>query len=383
MPGKAKAAVSDSPAPETTGKGEKKVSWVELYFDLVIVFAVTQVAAKLHHDISWSGVLKALILFIPIYWAWVGTSIHSNMNDVDTPVERLAIFTIALGGMLMALAVPEALHDRGTLYAASYLGIRIVLAMLLPAQRRFAPGPYSTALLVTAPMLLIGSFLHGDARLWVWGLAGLLDLSSPRIFRKRLIALKVDPAHLPERYGLFVIIALGESIVAVGLEAASYEHLSDEAILALAASFIVTSGLWWTYFAFGASAIDHAIHIAQTRVDMIRLVLTYAHVSFIGSIIAVAVGLTDAVAHPGEHLHMGPVALLYGGTGLFLATFGYTRYTMFKQHSWTRLPAAAVCFALLPLGTHVPTEWAVAILAVVVIALNSVEHIRVKKAGSL
>ena len=362
---------------------EKRVSWVELFFDLVLVFAITQVAALLHHEPTWGGAARALVVFIPIYWGWVGTSIHGNTNDVDTPLERLAIVAIGLAAFVMALAVPGAFGTRGALFAVAYLGLRIILVALLSRERRLIPGPYTLALFVTAPLLILGSAFSGHTRLTVWAIAGVLDLSSPRLFRHRLINLQIDPSHLPERYGLFVLIALGESIASVGLKAAAHPELSAAVLSATIAAFVLTCAMWWTYFAFGASAIHYAIEIADVRVDMIRQVLTYAHLVFVGAIVAVAVGLSDVVSEPSRPLASGSNALLFGGCATYLLTFGYTRYRMFRLHSVTRIPAGLACALLLPLGTHLDAGLAVTLLALVLVSLNVIEYVRVRRNGSL
>jgi low temperature requirement protein LtrA len=356
-----------------TESDEKRVTWAELFFDLVFVFAVTELSELLHHDHSLAGVARAVVVFVPLWWAWVGTSIHANTHDVDNPLDRIGIFAVGLCGLFMALAVPLAYGNRGLLYGASYLALRILLAALVFRGPRMSLNAFSVGLVVTGPLVLAGGLAGGGWRVGFWALAGLVDLSTPALVRRRLARIRFDAAHLPERFGLFVIIALGESIIAVGLNAAKADPLGLMVLGGVAAAFAFTCSLWWVYFAFAASAVRHAIAIAKVQTDIIRQVLAYGHLCLIGSIIAVAVGLAEVVAHPSSRLAPSVAALLVGGCALYLATFGYTRWRMFGAVSWTRLAAAAVCMAFLPAASRVPGLAALLILTAVVVGLNVVE----------
>jgi low temperature requirement protein LtrA len=368
---------------ETAGavQQEKRVTWAELFFDLVFVVAVTQVSALLHGDHSLAGVGKAAIVFAPIYLAWVGTTIHANTHEVDSPGERIGIFAVGAGGLFMALAVPEAYGERGLLFALSYLAMRVVLAALVwPTHRSIPINSFTAAVFVTGPLLVLGALVDGNARVAVWAVAAVIDLFVPWLARTRLADLPFDMGHLPERFGLFLTIALGESIVAVGLTAAD-RPTSGPRLAAVLASYVLACGLWWVYFVFAADAIRHALETSAIKTDVIRPVLSYAHRSFIGSIIAIAVGLGEAVAHPTDALPFDLAALLIGGCALYLATFGYTRWRMFHLVSTTRLTAAAVCLALLPLSQVVSALALTTLLAAVLVVLNLVEWGRVR-AGS-
>jgi low temperature requirement protein LtrA len=357
----------------------KRVTWAELFFDLVFVFAVTEVSALLHHDHSWPGVGRAVVVFVPIWWAWVGTSIHANTHNVDNPLDRIGIFAVGLCSLVMALAVPGAYGERGALFGGGYLALRLVLAALVFRGPALTLNTFSVGLLVTGPLLAIGGALHGGWRVGLWAAAGLVDLSVPALVRRRLARIRFDAEHLPERFGLFLIIALGESIVAVGASAVA-DPLSPARLAAVAAAFTLACALWWVYFVFAASAVRHAVATARIQTDIIRQVLAYGHLAFIGAIIAVAVGLAEVVAHPLTPLALDVAALMVGGTALYLAVFGYTRWRMFGTVSWTRLGAAAVCVLLLPAVLGVPALAALLALVVVTVALNVLEAAIVARA---
>lgn len=350
------------------------MTWAELYFDLVFVFAITQVSALLHHDHSWAGCLRALIVFVPIYWVWVGTSIQSNLNDMNQPLSRLAIFAVALGGLFLALSVSHAYEDWGLLFACAYWASRLVLGARLFLAPRLVLNPYTVSMLITGPLLVVGALLDGNARVAVWLIAAVLDLSTPTLFRARLQAMHFDAEHLAERFGLFVLIAIGESVVAIGAPVAAQSELEAWTLIAVATAFALSTGLWWVYFHFATDAMRHALATATVQLNVTRHVLSYGHVAFIASIIAVSVGMTDAVNHPTSPMDHGVAALLYGGCAVYLATFGYTRWMMFRQVATTRLTAAGVVLVLLPVAFLVDAVAALALLAVVVAGVNLVEY---------
>lgn len=373
-------------APEAaprTDDTEKRVTNAELFFDLVFVLCVTQVSTMLHADHGWAGAGRALVVFVPLYWAWVGTSVQASTHDVNNTVDRLVIFAAGLGGLFMALAMPQAYGSRGLMFGAAYLAVRLVLAARVAALGGVLIGPFGVGALITGPLLLVGGLLHGDARTAVWALAATADLSTPMLARRRLTRVAVHPSHLPERFSLFVLIALGETIVSVGAPVAGIADPTAAELLAVAVSFVLIAALWWVYFAYATDAIRHALTTATIRVDLVRQVLSYAHLVLIGSIIAVAVGLTASVQHPDQPLSGGSGVLLVGGCALYLATFGYTRWRMFRLLSTTRLVAAGLSLLLLPAVARFPALATLSLQAGLAVALNIWEPVRIQRKGML
>lgn len=367
----------------TVPPAEKRVVWAELFFDLVFVLAITQVSSLLHADLTWSGAGRALLAFIPIYWAWVGTSVHANTHDVDNPLDRLGVFAVGLCGLLMALAVPHAYGDRGALFGAGYLTARIVLALLVTRGPLAGANHFTVAAAVTGPLMLAGGVLDRPARVALWGLAAAIDLATPALVRRRLSRVSFNAEHLPERFGLLLIIALGEAIASVGLPASRAHHLTAGTITAVAGAYLLACGLWWVYFHFAADAIRHGLATAVIRGDVVREVLAYAHLGFVGGVIAAAVGLGEVVLHPGDRLPASVTALLFGGCALFLGTFGFTRWRLFRKRSTTRVTAAVILLATMPAGPRVPGLAALAIVVTVVAALNVYEYVRVRRHGDI
>jgi low temperature requirement protein LtrA len=369
------------PVSEAGSGADKRVTWVELFFDLVFVFAVTQVSSLLHEEHSWAGVGRAVIVFVPMYWAWVGTSMHGNLHDVDRPRDRIGVFAVGLCGLLMTVAVPAAYGSRGLLFGASYWAARAVLFPLVQrTYRGIGFNSYTAGATISGPLMLLGGLVHGPARVTAWSIAAAVDLFVPYLARRRLARVPFEPSHLSERYAGFVIIALGESVVDTGITAADLP-LTTPRIFAVAVAFALACALWWVYFALAATAIRSALQSAPVAIEAIRPVLPYGHLGFIVGIIAVAAGIGQVIAHPLAHLHVNAAALLCGGAGLYLATFGYTRWHLFHTVAAPRLVAAAACVALLPLAPRAAALVIPAGLLAVTVALNAVEARIVRLAG--
>jgi low temperature requirement protein LtrA len=372
----------DRPSANRPEQAERKVSWLELFFDLVLVFAITEVAALLHADHSWQGVGMAFVVFAPIYWAWVGTSVHANTHTVENPLKQIAVLAIGLCSLFMALATPGAYDDdRGLFFGLSYFVARCVLLVLVLHGRRIAYAPYVVPVLVSGPLLVLGGILGGSAQVAVWALAVAVDLATPALVRRRLTSVQFDPSHLPERFGLFLIIALGESIIVIGETSASSAHLDADVILAVATGFVLTCALWWMYFVFAATTVQAALAAARVQSTIIREVLAYGHLVLIAGITATSVGVGEVVAHPGEHPSTSVLGLMFGGCALYLATFGYIQWRMLGAWSSTRWGGAAIVLALLPAATLLPALAALGLLAAVCVSLNVVENALVKGRG--
>jgi low temperature requirement protein LtrA len=360
-------------------EGGKRVAWAELFFDLVFVFAITELVALLHHDHSWAGVGRAVVVFLPVYWVWVGTTMQTNRRDLDRPAERIAVFFVALCGLVMAFALPYAYDDRGLLFALAYWAARLGFGLWAFRGELFHVQPFTVSMVFTGPLLVVGALFDDPVREILWLAGAVIDLAMPSVLRRRLAAMTFDAGHLTERFGLFVLIAIGESIVAIGVPVAnSGAAVGFGTLAAVGGAFLLCCGLFWVYFHFANDAMRHALTIAPTQLTITRHVLSYGHVAFIAAVVAIAVGMEETVAAPGRHLSWAYAGFLFGGTALFLATFGYTRWMMFHTWATTRLTTAAAVLVLLPVAHALPSLAAIFLLALVVVALNVAEYIRVE-----
>ncbi|WP_035848943.1 low temperature requirement protein A [Kitasatospora azatica] len=358
---------------------EKRVTWAELYFDLVFVFAITQVSGLLYQSQGAGAVPRALVVFIPVYWCWVGTTVQANVRDVDNARDRLGIFAIGLSGLGMAMALPDAYGSRGLLFGLSYWVARLVLLAMLSSLAGAWRGPFGIGPVISGPLLVAGGLVAGDARLVLWATAALIDLAGPAVLRNRLASVNYHPGHLPERFGLLMLVAVGESIVATGAPVAAERTLSAAELVAVAAAFTISCALWWVYFVHANDAMRYAVTVTGSRRDLIRRLFSYAHLVLIAAVLAVAVGFHGTVVRPGQELGLRTLALLYGGCALYLLTFNYTRWIMFRAIATTRLGAAVVVLALLPVVRRMPALGALLVLAVVLVMLVVLEEARVRR----
>jgi low temperature requirement protein LtrA len=222
-------------------------------------------------------------------------------------------------------------------------------------------------------VFVIGAFLPSGPRQAVWAVAVVVEIVSPALLGRRLHGMRFEPAHLAERFGILVIIALGESVISVG---ATAEHagLTVPVLLALALTFVLGAALWWMYFSFGASAIEHALRTHPTQALVVRDVLSYGHFALLLGLLLAAVGARDVVAHPGATPPVFTACLLPAGTALYVLTFGFTRWRMFGAPTWTRVGAGAVLVAACGLAPLLPGAANLAIVVAVVVAVNVYEY---------
>jgi low temperature requirement protein LtrA len=229
---------------------EHQVTPLELFFDLVFVFAITQVTSLLTHDPTWHGVLRGLLVLAAVWWAWTGYAWLTSTMDVDEGGVRLAVLAATAMMLAVALAVPHAFGTDAILFGVAFLLVRLLHLVLYSLAGRDDPD-FMGALLRLAPteavgasLLVVAAFLAGNARLAIWLVALAIDFVGPLMIR--LEGWRIAPAHFAERHGLVVLIALGESIVAIGVGAGF--ALVTRVLAAAAFGLVVVSALWWLYF---------------------------------------------------------------------------------------------------------------------------------------
>ncbi|MCO1594221.1 low temperature requirement protein A [Micromonospora sp. RHAY321] len=359
------------------------MTWEELFFDLAFVFALTQFSEQLHEDHSWFGIGRALILFVPVYWAWGGVVLYTNQRDMRSLLDRVGIITLGLVSLLMALTIPRAYDDYGLLFVAIYVAGRVLLTGLalrhLPSWRRLLVGPYGVFLL-TGPLLLAGALVQGAARVILWAVAATVDLLSPWVARHLVAQSRVQAAHFTHRYGLLIILVFGESLIQVGAVAA-HERLTFARFIAIAAAYALVSILWYAYFGYGLSDFRRALEQAPDQPDLRRTVLVYGHLLFSFGIITIAVSLVEMVPAPLDVLPSREAMLLAGGCALFLLTFAYAYWRIHHTVAWRRVGAGAACLLLVPLATLIPALVAVASLILVIAVMVVVEEMVMRRQG--
>jgi low temperature requirement protein LtrA len=343
-------------------EGEDRVQPVELFFDLVYVFAVTQLSHLLLGHLTVRGALQTLVLLLAVWWAWVYTVWFTNWFDPNQLAVRLVLVTLMGGSLAMSAAIPDAFGGDGWQFAAAY----VVIQVGRPGWASVALGPSHeltpnlrrvTAWAVFSGVLwLAGAAVSGDARLVVWMLAAAVDygapaigFATPRLGRSTTADWTIAGGHFAERCQLFIIIALGESVLATG---ATWSDLPGalDTTLAVAIAFLGSVGLWWVYFDRGALRGLRAIAAAADPGRLARSAYTVIHVVMVAGIIAFAAADDETIAHPGEAATVATAALIFGGPLVYLLGTALYQRALTGDVPRSRLAGVAALAALSPLA---------------------------------
>jgi low temperature requirement protein LtrA len=361
-----------------TLRKQDRVTPLELFFDLVFVLAITQCTTLMSHHPSWEGVVQGLLVLGILWWAWVGYAWLTSVLDPEEGAVRLAIFGAMAALLVVALAVPEAFGGLALVFALAYGAVRVAhigLFMLASPEddslRHSVLGlAVSTAIAVA--LLAAASLFDGLAQGALWALALFLDMAGPYFFGSE--GWKLMPEHFAERHGLIVIIALGESIVAIGVGAAGALSLGIGAAAVLGVA--LSAGLWWVYF--DIVAIVSARRLAEAEPGRVRNELardsySYIHFPIIAGTVLVALGLKTTIGHFGGHLHAVPAFALLGGVALYLLGLAAFRYRHVRTLSRRKLLLAIVLLLLVPVATELPALATLALANVLLWALIAYE----------
>jgi len=308
-----------------------RVTFVELFFDLVFVFAVTQLSHMLAEHLTLGGALQTLFLLLSVWWVWMYTCWFTNWIDPDKPSVRILMFLLMLAGLLMSAAIPNAFGHEGLLFAIAYAFIQVVRSVFMVfATRGHDPVNHrnfqriTAWLAVSAVFWIAGGLASGGERVAAWIFALSLEIGGPfvgyfvpGIGRSNTTDWKVDGAHMAERCALFVMIALGESILVTGATAASLPA-TTAAVCAFLVAFFGSVAMWWIYFNIGAERGSREITGSADPGRYARAVYTYFHIPIIAGIVVGAVGDELTIAHPAGHLELPAAIALLGGPALYL-----------------------------------------------------------------
>jgi low temperature requirement protein LtrA len=363
------------------GEGATQITTVELFFDLVYVFAVTQLSHLILDNLTVAGVTRAAFLLLIVWWAWIYTTWMANWFDPRSPAVQAVLTGVMLASLLMAAALPEALGDHGVLFAVSYVTLQVgrnlaaasLLARSHPLRDVFERLVGWSA--VSGALWLAGSALEGDRRLLLWIPAVALDLAAPvagywlpRRGRAATTDYDIEGGHFAERCQGFIIIALGESIVVTGATAAD-AGLTATVVLCLVIAFLETAALWWLYFGAAAEHSRAAMTASDDPGRLARDAYTYLHLPIVAGIIAAAVGDDLLIAHPHEALHGVGLAMVLGGPALYLLGESLFRWRMTATANPKRLGVAALLVGLALVGGHVSALLLSAVVAALLVVL--------------
>ncbi len=341
-----------------TREGEQRATSFELFFDLVYVFAVTQLSHHLVENLTWSGAAETAFMLVALYWAWTYTTWMTNWFDPDTVPVRLVLIFVMLASLLMAVAIPDGFGEQALLFACAYTGLQIgrnSFVVAVTPRGRFNQNFRQILAwsVLSAPLWIAGGLVDTEGLRWVLWLGALgLDLVAPLatywlpgVGATPMSQWQIEGAHFGERFQLFVIIVLGETVVLAGVTA-SDTGLSIDVAAALLLAFLSSTALWWLYFDQAAGAVLERIRAAtaEERGRIGRDIYTYLHLPIVGGIVLVAVGDELVLEHPTDGLHYAGALVALGGPALFLG--GLMACTARLGHKQT-LPRALAVVALL------------------------------------
>jgi low temperature requirement protein LtrA len=347
---------------------EQRATNVELFFDLVFVFAITQLALLLKNDLSFAGAGRVLFLLLVVWWAWIYTTWMTNWFDPEHLSVRLVLISCMLAAFLMAIAIPDAFGSRAPLFVGGYVALQIVRNTFVVLKTDGNEPMHRSWVRMWIGSLWVGAiWIAGalvpdeGARGAIWVAALVLDYGgplagfwAPGLGRTEVTEWELEHGHFVERFQLFVIIALGETIVATGTVASQLD-LTAERVLALAIAFLGTAVFWWLYFDEVAERSHAQLAAAGPKRGVLaRDAFTYLHVPIVAGIIVTAVGDALVIAHPGEPLHGEQLVAMLAGPVFYMLGHVAFELRMTGSVPPTRVGAALVVVALAPLATMLP-----------------------------
>jgi low temperature requirement protein LtrA len=373
------AATADRPHRITAVlREESRVTPLELFFDLVFVLALTQCTALMADQPTWEGLAKGLLVLGVMWWSWVGYAWLTSVVNPEEGAVRLVVFAAMAAFLVVALCVPGAFTDEALLFACAYAIVRFSQIALFVLASRDDPGLRhavwgllaSTA--VGVSLLVAASFADGALQGALWALALALDMGGPLVIDPS--GWRLEPGHFAERHGLIVIIALGESIVAIGVGAEA--GVTTGVVVAACLGIAIAAALWWLYFDFVALVAERRLSNAppgRERNTIARDSFSYLHLPMVAGIVLVALGLKKTLEHVDEPLKVVPAAALLGGAAIYLLAHVAFRWRNVHRFSWQRLIAAIVLVALLPVAVEISALVMTAIVAALLAAVIAYE----------
>lgn len=365
-----------------------RVTPVELFFDLVFVFAVTQISHALLKDFSPLGIARTTLLFLAVWWVWIYTSWVTNWLDPDRSPVRILLFLLTLGGLVLSTSLPDAFSHRGLWFALAFatmqVGRSLVMLILLPAAERGMRLNFvriTTWLAVSGVFWIAGGLAEPQPRLALWAIAVAIEYIGPvaRFFVPRLGASSmedwnVEGGHLAERCAGFIIIALGESVLMTGATFGEMAWTGPE-ITAFVTSFIGAVAMWWIYFHKGAETGAERMSASAEPGRIARLAYTYLHMPIVAGIIVAAVANELVLAHPWGHTDVKVVLNVVGSALLFLFGALLFKHGIHGRWQLSHMVGIAVLVLLGVFGQHLPPLWLLMVATLILVIVAAWEAI--------
>ena len=376
------APTANLPRLGVTLRHGETVSPLELFFDLVFVLAITQCTALMARDPSWARIGRGLVVLGLLWWSWVGYAWITSVVDPDEGLVRLVVFAAMAALLVTSLCVPDAFGDLGLVFVVAYGVVRAAhIALFVLASRDDAGLRHSVVGLAASTalgvgVLAAGALLDGDARTAMWAAALAFDMGGPLVIDPS--GWRLVPGHFAERHGLIIIVALGESIVAIGVGAEA--GVDGGVIAAAVVGMAVAAALWWAYFDASALAVGQRLAEEESipvRNRLARDGFSYLHLPMVAAIVLIALGMKTTLAHVGDPLGWETATALVGGTALYLLAHVGFKLRALGTLSVLRLAAALVLVAFVPVAHRVEPLVTVGVVAAVLwltFALEAVRH---------
>jgi low temperature requirement protein LtrA len=374
---------------------EQRVTPLELFFDLVFVYAITQVTLLMSDDPTWHGVGRGLLVLAALWWAWTGYAWLTNTLEPEEGVVRAGMFAAMAALLVVALAVPDAFDADAVLFGVAYLIVRLLHLQLYAMAAKSDPDLLQAVLRMVAPaalapaIILVAGFFDGRAQVALWVIALAIDYLGVVIGRGQ--GWRVSPAHFAERHGLIVIIALGESIVAIGIGAAGVS-LTPSIVAAAVLGIVVVATLWWAYFDVYAVSAQRQLSEASgaARARLARDYYSYLHLPMIAGIVLFALGLKKTIEQVGDPLATVPAVALCGGLSLYFLTHvafrvrvvHFVRRTTTERPGWIgpgRLVTGLAMLALVPAALELSALTALVLVTAVCCGLIAYDVIHYRE----
>jgi low temperature requirement protein LtrA len=350
------------------------VSTLELFFDLVFVFAITQISGAVAHDHTAVALGRAVLVFAVLWWAWGSYAWLTNTVDTGETAPRLVVLTAMAAMLVTALAVPTAWDDNGVAFALGYLVVMLLHVALFalagenPETTRRAILRLAPTNIVAALLLVVAGTVDGTGQTALWVAAVVMSYAGP--YLTGVAGFSIHPGHFAERHGLIVIIALGESVIAIG--AAGDEIVVDWSLAGTALVVIaLIAGLWWDYFTDDAGACEHALVAAEgtARARLARDIFSYLHIPLVLGIVFTAVGIHEVLAHPDEPLDPIFAGAAGGGVALYFAGLAAIRARRGDRPGGPCIAAVAVALLVIVAGRELDAVATMAVLAAVALGV--------------
>lgn len=362
-----------------------RVTYAELFFDLVFVFAVTQLSHALLRHPDGPGLIHATVLLLAVWWSWIYTAWVTNWLDPERGLVRLMLFVMMAAALVLAAAIPDAFGERGLVFAAAHVFIQVGRSAF------FLWGAWNDRLhrrnfvrilswlAVAGVFWIAGAFVQGEARLAVWGLALAIEYLSPAVGfwtpglgRTKTSEWNVEGGHMAERCALFTIIALGESIIVTGTTVMG-RPWDAPGMAAFFSAFLSSLAMWWIYFSSTAEAASRAIEKSRDPGAIARIAYTYTHLLPVAGIIVAAVGDEWVIHHPLGHTDVKVAAAVIGGPVLFLLGALLFKLAVFRRWSRSRIVGLLALGALVPVALRVSPLALSALATAVLMAVGAAE----------